>query len=42
MTNKFKSLYELKNFVVAQKIAEYKRQQEISNKLFATLKKEGK
>lgn len=42
MTKKFTSLEELKNFVIAEKIANFEKQKEISNKLFATLKKEGK
>ena len=36
---KFNSLQELKDFVVAEKIANYEKQKEISEKLFATLKK---
>jgi hypothetical protein len=42
MTNKFKSLEELKQFVIAEKIAQFENQKAIENKLFATLKKEGK
>jgi hypothetical protein len=42
MTNSFKSLDELKQFVIAEKIANYEKQNEVSQKLFATLKKEGK
>ena len=42
MTNSFKSLEELKQFVIAEKIANYENQKAIENKLFATLKKEGK
>lgn len=42
MTNSFKSLDELKQFVIAEKIANYEKQKEVSQKLFATLKKEGK
>ena len=36
---KFNSLEELKQFVVAEKIANYEKQQEVNQKLFATLKK---
>jgi hypothetical protein len=42
MSNKFKSLEELKQFVIAEKIAQFENQKAIENKLFATLKKEGK
>lgn len=42
MSKKFKSLDELKNFVISEKIANYEKQKEVSQKLFATLKKEGK
>jgi hypothetical protein len=38
----FKSLEELKQFVIAEKIAKFENQKAIENKLFATLKKEGK
>jgi hypothetical protein len=36
---KFNSLDELKNFVISEKIANYEKQKEVSEKLFATLKK---
>jgi len=39
---KFNSLEELKQFVIAEKIAQFENQKAIENKLFATLKKEGK
>jgi len=37
MTKKFTSLEELKNFVIAEKIANYEKQKQIENKLFASL-----
>ena len=42
MSKSFKSLDELKSFVISEKIANYEKQKEINAKLFATLKKEGK
>jgi len=41
MTKKFTSLEELKNFVIAEKIANFEKQKEIENKLFASLQKKG-
>lgn len=40
MTKKFTSLEELKNFVIAEKIANYEKQKQIENKLFASLAKD--
>jgi hypothetical protein len=42
VSKSFKSLDELKQFVISEKIANYEKQKEVSQKLFATLKKEGK
>lgn len=39
MSKSFKSLDELKQFVISEKIANYEKQKEVSKKLFATLEK---
>lgn len=41
MTNSFKSLDELKQFVLAEKIAQFEKQKEVEQKLFASLQKKG-
>jgi len=42
MTNSFKSLDELKQFVIAEKIAQFEKQKLVEQKLFASLQKKGK
>ena len=39
MSKSFKSLDELKQFVISEKISNYEKQKEVNAKLFASLKK---
>jgi hypothetical protein len=41
MNKKFSSLDELKQFVIAQQIAEFEKQKKVEQALFASLQKKG-